>query len=111
MKVFLSVPMGLKTDEQIENELKAAKHYFLATDWPGKNTAEFVHNYVPGGQPPYNLTRREQREIRVKYLSEAIAKMADCDLVVFYPNWKHHEGCSIEHLVCMAYNINILEMG
>lgn len=42
---------------------------------------------------------------RLEHLGESIKQMAKADLVVFTGSWVGASGCSIEHSVCLHYDI------
>lgn len=118
-KVFLSAPMNRKTDEQIAHELLMLKHYANAR-WP-KDELEFVDNWSnkekeTNDEPQFVFLRtieeqekynKKERSKAIRYLAEALAKLADCDAALFYPGWERARGCLVEHETCERYRIPI----
>lgn len=97
MKVFLSLPMHGYSRESIIDEMlmmeTAVEKLYDVKD------VEFVMNFncVP---------KKGVRHARPYCLASAIEKIADCDLVVFHPNYRQANGCLIEYEVCDRYHIN-----
>lgn len=102
IKVFLSLPMNGLTTKEVEEEIakmeKAVRKLYHTTCY-WTNNVEFVTNY-------YYYPEKEVQRIRPYCLGEAIKKMADCQLVVFHPNYRQANGCWIEYEVCNRYHIN-----
>ncbi len=90
MKVFMSMPMAGKTDEEIE---KRKSELIPTFGFP-------VGDFVDG---------RCGEEDPVKCLAHALTVMADCDCVWLTPGWKDARGCKLERAVAEAYNIPIYD--
>ncbi len=94
MKVFISLPMGGKTEEEIKAKLKEIasklKYMYLCE-------IEILDSYFnfPGKNSLY-------------YLGKCIETLSEADLAVFARDWKNYRGCRIEHSCCQEYNIPIL---
>ena len=96
MKMFVST--GFKNRGQYE----VREDIDRATDWFNKRYAfgEVVHNY--------DCVKPEQEHVkfeRIWYVSEAIKKIADCELVYFCEGWQNHTGCLVEYEVAKLYKI------
>lgn len=98
MKVFLSLPMHGLMDKEIKEELakmrKAVKSIYSTV-----KTIEFATNF-------YFTPDKDVQHVRPYCLGEAIKAMADCNLVVFHPNYRQANGCYIEYEVCSRYHMN-----
>lgn len=91
MKVFISMPMHGKTDEQIKKEL---------TEWQdsfGFNDSEFTDGFIEGHD---DMTPLE-------CLAEAIKRIDKSDAIFFADGWEEAAGCRIEMAVAVNYNIPI----
>lgn len=101
LKVFLSLPMHGHSREAILNEI--AKMEAAVEKLYDVKDIEFIMNVdcVP---------RRGVRHGRPYCLASAIEKIADCDLVVFHPDYRQANGCMIEYEVCNRYHINAYEL-
>ena len=95
MKIFISMPMNGKTDEQIRKDFEEKKKY-LKEQW-GFNPEMVLDSIIGDGIA--NL---------VKYLAKSIDLMADADLVFFALGWEQARGCKIEHEVAVAYGKGVL---
>lgn len=99
INVFISVPMGDKTKQQIEDELTS--HINKVYDYVQRNfnkncrILESLFDNVDALMP-------------IQCLAESIKIMADADLVVMYPDWQYARGCIIEHNVATLYGKPIL---
>lgn len=93
MKVFISIPMNDKTEDQIREEMEQAKKDF------GFSDAEFIDSIIPGHE---DMTPLE-------CLAEAIKLMDTADAVFFVHGWENAKGCRIERAVAENYGIMIYE--
>lgn len=94
MKVFLSMPMHGKTNEEILST-REFNIQMIKLQMPKYSDAEFIDNFT------------KPEEIigdRIKILGDSIMKMADADIVIFLPGWKDSNGCMVEFEVCQRYN-------
>lgn len=100
MKVFLSLPThGYNTREVLEMLAKMENAVRKIYSSVNPDKIEFVTNY-------YFSPVKEVQHMRPYCLGEAIKKMADCNLVVFHPDYRQANGCYIEYEVCNRYHIN-----
>lgn len=92
MKVFISVGMKDRSDEDIKEDIERATKDILKR-WPD---AEIVDNFV---EKPEGVTER------LYCLGESIKKLGECDMCYFVKNWGQYHGCYVEWEVCCQYNI------
>lgn len=102
-KVFVSVPMRGRSEEDIKNDIDNAM-IDLQEYMARYNNLEFifVDNLI---SPP------EGNHQRLYCLGEAIKKMGDCDWIIFCKNWERYSGCNVEHMVALQYGLKIFRYG
>ena len=93
MKVFISQPMGGKTDEQIRQERAAL---VMRLEECGDTVVDSVFPDTP-----------KDGNIPLRYLAKSIDLIAGVDKVIFMPGWEAARGCKIEHDCCAAYGVEI----
>lgn len=120
MKIFISVPMKDKTDEEIKKEIaivtNIAKAYFPEENALG--TLEFVDNFKKnpdvvddGFGLDVSLTissvshPKDKEKMPLYYLGEALQKMSNCDAVMFPMNWECYRGCRLEFEAADKYGL------
>lgn len=95
-KVFISVGMTGRSNDEVERDLEKAKkeikEYFT-------DDVETVDNW--SAIAPENANPRW-------YLAEAINKLGDCDYVYFMYGWENYKGCKVEHYVAELYGMHII---
>ena len=92
-KLFISQPMGGKTDEEIKAE--RAKAIESASELVGESV-EVIDTYfqsAPDGAKP------------LWFLGKSLELLADADVAYFAPGWDDARGCIIEHDCAIAYGI------
>ena len=99
-KVFISQPMNGLTDDQIRADREAI---FKQIEDSKIGDFEVIKSFIVNIGPVVNKP--------VAYLGKSISCLADADLAVFGKGWENARGCQIEHAVCIAYNIPIIEIG
>lgn len=97
-KVFVSVPMRGRTDEEIIGSIVKTENAY-ADDHPDEDLA-FITNA--------QFSHDDEIDSDVKhpgawYLSKAIRKMSTCDDAAFDDEWFDYPGCIIEHMVYDLY--------
>lgn len=102
MKVFISLPMKGKTDEQIKDKrdllFKVTKmHLEGAVDKDIE--LELIDSFFEGC--PHEMKP-------LGFLGESIKKLADADVAVFADGWEYANGCVIEHECAVRYGIPCL---
>ena len=102
-RIFLSLPMSGRSDEEIKAQIDEMKAEFL------------LHNPLDKGEEIVFVDNLENdidpsRCVDVKtepllYLGEAIRKLAYCDGVYFGNGWTSARGCQVEREVAYTYGI------
>ena len=95
-RVFISVPMAGKHEDDIYKEIYNAQQEYRALH-PNEEI-EFVDNYYVIHADTLPLSHPA-----LLYLGEAIKKMSSCDDVFFYGDWENARGCKVEKLVYDLY--------
>lgn len=98
MKVFISLPMHGKTNEEIEQQLKEARKA-ISLIFSDQELTIF-HNrgcIAPSGAG------------RLYYLGSAIQRLDGVDAVYFCSGWEEAKGCQVEHYICELYGIQRIE--
>lgn len=95
-KLFISLPMKDKTNEQIR--VKREKLHHDAQRILG-HEVELIDTFFE--DVPHDATP-------LYYLSKAIELMGDAKYVMFASDWKSARGCRVEHLVAKEYGKEIL---
>lgn len=91
MKVFISMPMNGKTEEEIRTEMDGWKESFGFPD------SEFIDSIIPGHEEMTPL----------ECLAESIKLLDQADAAFFVKGWEDAKGCRVEHAVCENYGIEI----
>lgn len=110
IRVFLSLPMSGRSDEEIKAQINVMKAEFLLKN-PFGNGKEiiFVHNFsekecVTNTFDPFF---GERKTPALYYLGRAIHKMAYCDAVYVGDGFTKARGCMIEYRIAMDYQIPV----
>ena len=110
IKVFLSLPMSGRSDDEIKAQIKVMQAEFLLKN-PLDNGKEiiFVHNFsekecVTNTFDPFF---GERKTPALYYLGRAIHKMAYCDAVYVGDGFTKARGCMIEYRIAMDYQIPV----
>lgn len=48
------------------------------------------------------------KNVPLTFLSRALSRMADCDLVYFCKGWEKNRGCLVEHQAAMMYGLALM---
>ncbi len=100
MKVFISVPMRGRTDEEITKAIEDAKGKLAKIAQENQEYIIYVDNFVPMPDSDADI-----KNISMWCLGGAIHKMAKCDAVYFCPGWEKARGCVIERQVAALYGL------
>ena len=96
-KLFISQPMGGKSDEEIlserENSIRIAKE-ILGEDVEVIDT--FYTDFSSNAKP-------------LEYLARSISDLAKADIAYFVEGWQKARGCKIEHECAVQYGIKIIK--
>ncbi len=96
-KLFISQPMGSKTDEEI---LVARKQAIESAEKLVGEPVEVIDSFfqsAPAGAKP------------LWFLGKSLELLADADVAYFAPGWEEARGCKIEHTCAVEYNIDRIE--
>lgn len=96
-KIFISVPMNGKTDEEIAEAERRVKDVLWIKGY-ATNEAIFYDGRGFLKPPPV-------KEIDVWLLAQSIAEMSDADLVAFGEGWTEARGCRFEHDIATEYGM------
>ena len=99
MKIFISVPMRGRTDEEIAEAIENAKGELVIMGSENNETVEYVDNFV---NPPLDEGVKNDP---MWCLGGAIQKMSTCDAIYFCPGWDTARGCLIEKVVASVYGL------
>lgn len=109
-KIFLSLPMSGRSDDEIEAQIAEMKAEFLLKNpLHGDEEIIFVHNFekMEAITSTYNsITGMERVTPALFYLGRAINKMAYCDGVYFGKGWTKARGCMMEYNVALEYGLS-----
>lgn len=97
MKIFISLPMRGRTDEEISVEINRIHSKY------GKNDTEFIDSFIEKD------IKDGYKTISLAYLARSLDLMAKADMVVFAKGWKEARGCKIEHQCAVDYEIPFIE--
>ena len=95
MRIFISMPMSGKTNEEIREQFMKITRY-LTSKYKNQNAA--VIDSICDDNLPNPLS----------YLAHSINLLATADAVYFAPNWDKYRGCIIEHECAEKYGLRIL---
>ena len=99
-KVFISQPMGNKTDIEIHNE-RSAIEKLIYQNFP---SCEIIDTLLEDSDVP------ECKHRPLMFLAKSLELLADADVAFFAPGWENARGCVIEHEAAKRYEIDIYEM-
>lgn len=102
MKIFLSLPMSGRTDEEIRNQIDEMERIIIESGLFEGQEIEFVHNLDNDIDPKGCLDLKHEPLL---YLGEAIRKMAFCDAIALGKGWNTARGCNIEYDAARLYGL------
>ena len=105
MKVFISVPMRGRTDQEIAGAITIAKSKLSEIADENNEPVEYVDNFVP---MPKKDEVNDIENLSMWCLGGAIQKMSKCDTIYFCPGWDEARGCIIERSVAVSYGLTRL---
>lgn len=102
MKIFISVGMTGRREEEVRADIIRAQEY-VKEHFPFRciDGVEFVDNY--DCQAPEDASP-------LWCLGEAIKKLGECDACCFVDGWINYHGCCVEYEVCKTYGIYVIKM-
>ena len=95
MKIFISQPMGGKTDEQIEMERDKVVQK-LRDKYGDIEILDTIFDLGEGVSP-------------LVYLAKSIEVLAQADLAYFMKEWHEYRGCVVEYECAIKYGIKVEE--
>ena len=93
MKIFISMPMKGKTEEQIRKELEDIKSRLLEK-YPD---AEFIDSLI--------TEELDEKHPGLLYLAESIKRLDQADAIYMAEGWSFARGCIIEFTTSRHYDI------
>lgn len=100
---MISQPMNGFTDEQIHE----TRNRFL--QFAKKENLEVINTFFTSYRDSSEaMVSRGVIQIPVCFLSMAIEKMSQCNIVYFANGWENARGCKIEHEIALQYGIEII---
>lgn len=96
MKIFISMPMKGKTNEQIREERKEIEKKLLQV-YPN---AEFIDTLI--------TEDLDEKHPGLKYLAKSIELLDQADLIYFARGFAHARGCIVEAEIAARYGIDEL---
>lgn len=99
-KLFISQPMSGRTDEEILSE---RKDILEKVSKMVEDDVEEIDSFFDDGDSPHE-------SLPVLCLGKSIALLSGADFAVFADGWEKRRGCRVEHMVCIEYGIEILEL-
>ena len=105
MKVFISVPMRGRTDQEIAGAITIAKSKLSEIADKNNEPVEYVDNFVP---MPKKDEVNDIENLSMWCLGGAIQKMSKCNTIYFCPGWDEARGCIIERSVAVSYGLTRL---
>ena len=97
MKVFISQPMGDKTDEEIKTEREKAVSIIKEKY---NQDVEIIDSFFENA--PHNAKP-------LWFLGRSLELLADADVAYFCKDWELYRGCRIEHICAKEYGIDVME--
>ena len=98
-KVFISMPMNGKTNEEIVKEFKSTKKRVLEL-FDGCQVIDSVFS---------NFDLDNNANTPIHYLGRSIELLADADIVYFAKGWEKARGCLIEYQIAKTYGKTYVE--
>lgn len=102
IKVFISVPMNGRTNENIFRDMDNAK-IEIKKQLPDKDI-EFVHNFIGEEE----LKSVVEKNIPMYCMAKAVEKMANCDYIYFCDGWVDARGCRVEKSIAESYGLKTI---
>ena len=107
MKVFLSLPMSGKSDEEIKNDLTYMRKIIFEHPEIFGNDAIVTDNFKNEKRVNQIIKDigQEPKNGALAYLGVAISEMSECDAVLFHPSYNKARGCRVERYVSIEYDL------
>ena len=93
-KVFISLPMANKSEEEIKEELNKRKTALERLSF------EVPDTYIENSPNVENIA--------LWCLGESLEIMANCDIAYFCKGWQEARGCLIEYEAAVQYGLQVI---
>lgn len=93
-RIFISLPMFDKSEEEIKEELNKRKTTLEQLGF------EVADTYIENGPTVENIA--------LWYLGESLEIMANCDIAYFCKDWQKARGCLIEYDAAVQYGLQVI---
>lgn len=102
MRLFISIPMNGRTDEEVFAEIEQIKKVFndYISETAPDESVEFVNTFIQDEAPDECIAKP------VWYLGESIKILSTCDAILKAPNSHKSRGCHIEQQVAKTYGLD-----
>lgn len=100
-KVFISLPMNGKTDEEIKDTIEYSRRY-LTDRFKNKYELEFLDTFIN--------EETTSKNPGLWYLGKSLEILADADIAFFCGGWDSARGCKLENQAAYEYGIEIIEV-
>lgn len=108
MKVFISIPQRGRPDSEVHAERTAIfQRIRKVYEEPEQDFVELLDQFYKGHEEDIPV---EGDRLGVFYLGISLQWLMLADYAFFADGWEEARGCKIEHAVCEAYNIPILDL-
>lgn len=102
-RVFISLPMKDKTDQEILEARKKAQEEIQKILY--NESLEFIDTWITE-EPPHYLT---DNSISLWYLGKSLEKLAEADVLYCSDNWHDYRGCVLEREAAKKYGIKVYD--
>ncbi len=118
-KVFISLPMSGRKEEEIREDILTAEEWYLDATGTTRDEVWFFNN-LDGGKTAVDFERDlaeehdanwiapKKEKMGLWYLGIAMNNLAYCDEAIFWGDWKNARGCRMEHEACLEYGIKTI---
>lgn len=98
-KIFISLPMNGRTDEEILDHMgKIKNHLSEVLDEPFMVLDTFIHEEAP-----------KDANVGLWYLSKSLELLAQADIMYKAANTDNARGCIIEEMCANSYGIKVIK--
>ena len=107
IKVFISIPMSGRTEEEINNEynhiVDHIKYLFNVNEvviCDQRRPDDSVPSHISNNKEKYDM-----KDSSIWHLAKDIELLSSVDIVVFAKNYEKARGCRIEEMIAKEYGI------
>lgn len=98
LKVFISIPMKGREDEEIDEERESIMSYIEEIIGPCREVPSHFNSAMVAKLKP------------LECLGMSLELMSHSDVVVFAPKWEEARGCRIEHECALQYGYRMIDL-